>query len=293
MSSKTGFVPIINLFRYTMSVMIYRYLFYPIGALWLFSSSNVFAQSTKLANATNKESLKNYPNMQFIRGGEYQVPFSEPASKIITIKSFYLDTYPVSNQNFKKFLAEKPAWQPSKVIGEKADQGYLRLWRTKEGNYRMPKSKADYPVTNVSWYAATAYCQAQGKRLPTNNEWDYAALASKSLANGSFGLGYREKILIWYKNASEAPTRDIDRHSADYWGLHDMNGFIWQWTADYGDLPITDGSQTRSMASQQLCGVGSTIPINTVAYIQYVRYAFRLNLMPITTMDSLGFRCAI
>ncbi len=263
------------------------------AVLFTLLSFGATAQGAKTKEGVDETTVENRVDMQLIRGGQYQLPFSEPAGKEIKIKSFQLDTYPVSNRDFANFLVKNPLWQPKKVIGEKADKGYLRLWKQADGNYRMPKDKANYPVTNVSWFAAKAYCQAQGKRLPTNNEWDYAALASKNQANGSFGLSYRKKIFTWYPNSSQAPNRDIDRHSADYWGLHDMHGFIWQWTADYADLPMTDGSQTRSMASQQLCGAGSGIPVNSAAYIQYIRYAFRLNLLPITTMDSLGFRCAI
>lgn len=266
--------------------MFYQFLFYAV--LILARGDFAFASETNRGTTSIDKSNA----MQTIKEGIYQIPFSQPEGKTVLIKSFLLDIYPVNNFDFLEFINKNSIWQPENMIESRADGNYLRLWKQVDGSYRIPANQTNYPVTNISWFAAKAYCEAQGKRLPTNNEWDYAALASRTQADGSFGLGYRKKILQWYSDASRAPNREIARQFPNYWGLYDMNAFIWQWTADYADLPVTDGSQIRQMTSQKLCTIGSDISVNSTDYLFYVRYAFRLNLLPNSTMDSLGFRCA-
>ena len=80
------------------------------------------------------------------------------------MKSFYIDKYPVTNAEFKKFL-DAPRYHP------KDDHNFLRDW--KNGSY--PDGWGNKPVTWVSLEDARAYAQWAGKRLPHEWEWQYAA----------------------------------------------------------------------------------------------------------------------
>ena len=80
----------------------------------------------------------------------------------VTIDSFYLDRYEVTNAQFKKFLEKNPQWRQDRIPERYHNGNYLRHWN---GN-SYSKEKALHPVTNVSWYAVAAYCQWAGKRQP-------------------------------------------------------------------------------------------------------------------------------
>ena len=75
------------------------------------------------------------------------------------VASFRLDVRPVSRAAFAEFLESNPAWQPGRAPRTLADGRYLASW----GDERRPGA----PVTEVSYFAARAYCGWKRGRLPT------------------------------------------------------------------------------------------------------------------------------
>ena len=84
------------------------------------------------------------------------------------------------------------------------------------------------PVVDVNWYDAVAYCSAVGMRLPTEAEWEYAARA------GSSASRYGDLDLVaWWGGNSGNQLHDVAQKQPNGWGLFDMLGNVWQWTADW------------------------------------------------------------
>ena len=85
------------------------------------------------------------------------------------IDAFRLDTEPVTNAQFLEFVTAHPQWRKSRI---RADGRYLKRWPSE---LELAGAEArDEPVTNVSWFAAEAYCKGRGLRLPTTEQWEYA-----------------------------------------------------------------------------------------------------------------------
>ena len=115
--------------------------------------------------------------MAKVEGGSYRPLYLKKETSIIKVKPFQIDKYPVTNAEFAEFVKKHPQWQKGKVSSKQAEPAYLKHWvKTSSNSYAPKPNELKHPVTNVSWFAANAYCTAQGKRLPTIDQWEFAGL---------------------------------------------------------------------------------------------------------------------
>ena len=152
-----------------------------IGVLCVFTIQS--KPDTLKSTADASENLVVPDGMVLIPAGEFQMGSydveggeSEQPVHAVYVDEFYMDIHEVTNAEYKKFIDANPEWQKGKWwqtdrIKRRFHNGkYLKDWN--ENNY--PEGKGDHPV-QVSWYAAMAYAQWAGKRLPTEAEWEKAA----------------------------------------------------------------------------------------------------------------------
>ena len=156
------------------------------------------------------------------------------------------------------------------------------------------------PVVNISWHEAIAYCnqlsqqagllpcysisadgenvkwheEANGYRLPTEAEWQYACKAGTT----AYQYGELDQI-AWYQENSEGRRHHVGQKAPNAWGLYDMLGNVWEWCYDlydtevYGTYRIFRGGSWAEEAR----GCGSTC---------------RRRSHPTLRIDDLGFRLA-
>lgn len=221
--------------------------------------------------------------MANIPGGSYRPLYLKKDTPMISVKPFQIDKTPITNAEFAQFVKANPKWQRGNVSVKQAESNYLKQW-DKNG----PKAAdANKPVTNVSWFAAHAYCAAQGKRLPTNDEWEFVGLASELQANGSNEPSYNRTILSWYENGSKG-LKNIRQNKPNFYGVYDMHGLIWEWTSDFNSSQITSGT----LKAADFCGSGAVNSSDPSNYAAFLRYGIRTSLQPNFVLHNMGFRCA-
>ena len=121
--------------------------------------------------------------MALVPAGKYTPLFrGEKDAKEIAVAPFLLDERPVTNGEFLAFVRENPRWQRSQVKRLFADERYLAHWG---GDLDLGKADAAQPVTCVSWFAAKSFAAWRGRRLPTTVEWEFAAGAGFTNADGA------------------------------------------------------------------------------------------------------------
>lgn len=237
----------------------------------------------------NKEKVS---GMALIPAGTYTPLYvDDTTDQSIRVDSFLIDKYPVTNAEFLDFVKANPKWQRSKVSTLFADDSYLSHW--KSDTELGPNVNPDAPVTNISWFAAKAFAQYHGKRLPTVAEWELAGMADENSSNGYDNPKYISRILSWYSKPNSFSLPSVGSVFENYYGVHDMHGLVWEWTADYFNALVTGESRANSGINRNLfCGSGSVGATDFTNYPAFMRFAFRSSLKANYTTSNLGFRCA-
>lgn len=226
--------------------------------------------------------------MAKVDGGSY-VPLYGTDSEPIRVQPFLMDVYPVTNQDFLEFVKENPEWQKSNVKSLFADKGYLATW---ESDTDFGELNPEAPVTNISWFAAKNYCESQNKRLPTMDEWEFAAMANETLIDARKLEAYNKFILKWYETP-RTYNNSIGSTYKNYWGIYDLQGLVWEWTSDFNSVFISGESRKDTdFDSSLFCGSAAIGANDLKDYAAFMRYAFRGSLKARYTVRNQGFRCA-
>lgn len=229
--------------------------------------------------------------MATIPAGTFPLPFRDAAAadsgfRIIPVPSFRIDVRAASTAEYLGFLQAHPGYRKSSIPAPFADSGYLRTWK---GDLQPDAPTLNAPVTAVSWYAAKAYCAAQGKRLPTTAEWERVAATRGA---GVDSATHVRTILAWYARSAGSEIPRFGTGTRHAFGVRDLHGVVWEWTSDYNAWSA-GGMNRRGVVEDDLsCGGGAARAAPDTDYATYMRWAFRASLQPRYTVAALGFRCA-
>ena len=230
--------------------------------------------------------------MVLIPAGNY-VPLlrskNDPPSEAVA--AFYLDIRPVTNAEFLDFVRANPTWRRSRVSPLFADPGYLANWT---GDLALgPHAPPDSPVVLVSWFAARAYSEWRGKRLPSTAEWEYAASVGFTTVDGKTEPAYREYVLAWFAEPEPSPLPAVGSGRPNLFGVRDLNGLVWEWVDDFNTALVTGESRSDAGLDRNLfCGAGSVGARDTTDYPAFMRIGYRSSLRASYVVPNLGFRCA-
>lgn len=224
----------------------------------------------------------------------YKPAFRSPTDPDqIQVPAFQLDTLPVSNADFLAFVTAQPQWRRSKVKRVFADAGYLSHWAGDLDLGPGSGRAAREPVTHVSWFAAKAYAQWCGKRLPTTAEWELAAAAGFTVRDGSKDPALAQALQQWYTEPAPSELPTLPSHPANVLGIHDLHGVVWEWTSDFNTAMVTgDARGDTGLERNLFCAGGAQSATDRANYPAFMRFALRSSLKAAFTLQNMGFRCA-
>lgn len=241
-------------------------------------------------------------------GGADELPVFD-----VPVEAFYLDRTPVTVRAFSEFVNANNYLTTAEQAGNAAVMEFgSGRWYLKDGaNWKKPfgpqsiDAGLEHPVTQVSWHDATHYCAAQGKRLPSEIEWEHAA---RSGHTGAVEYAFGDNVLkegdflanVW-TGAFPVVNTAIDGHAITSpvgiyglspAGLADMAGNVWEWTDDwYGSYA---GRTSQFDAPEQ--GESKVQRGGSFLCDQAVCHGYRVSARSHSTPDSalmhVGFRCA-
>lgn len=237
------------------------------------------------------------PAGEFRMGGNAVSAYrDEKPVHTVYVNAFYIDKYEVTNEEYKKFVDANPWWRKERILRKYHDGDYLRHWI---GN-NYPDGKGDHPVTWVSWYAAMAYAQWKGKRLPTEAEWEKAARGGLTY-NRYLSRNLINSQTANYGNNVSQTTR-VGNYLSNSYGISDMVGNVSEWCLDeyrsyfYANSPsrnpVAGGSSYRivrdfkNTKTNRVSRGGSWASLD-----RHARVAYRSSYSPHWTAAVLGFRC--
>ncbi|MGS2805743.1 formylglycine-generating enzyme family protein [Nocardia sp. MW-W600-9] len=278
------------------------------------------------------DSLITVPGLTFRMGDDspwaYPADGEGPAHEV-TLPSFRLDRFAVSNKRFAEFVdatgwrteAEKFEWSfvfggllPDDFPPTRGVEGtpwwrqvYGADWNHPEGPHSDIADRMDHPVVHVSWNDAQAFCSWSGTRLPSEAEWEAAArggLVGKPFPWGDeLEPGGTHRMNVFQGefpgiNSGEdgyVGTAPVTAFGPNGYGLYNMTGNVWEWCADVRDVGYYAKSPTKSptgpiVGPERVQRGGSYLC--HASYCRRYRVSARFGSTPESSSGNVGFRVA-
>jgi formylglycine-generating enzyme required for sulfatase activity len=199
-------------------------------------------------------------------------------SGVIKMPGFYMDKYEVAVADFEKFVTatryKTDAEKKGKSVCYGGDSIPNVTWRCNAQGQLRPKNEYNRPVIHVSYNDAVAYTHWAEKRLPTEDEWTYAA-SYRNNVNKTWLNRKRENLVAWNANNSNGDVSPVGTLMPNELGIYDLLGNTSEWTD-----PVRIYKQTKYVKSKGgfFCEEG----LSPKSYlIQYLN----------STSHMTGFRC--
>lgn len=220
----------------------------------------------------------------------------------VTISSFYLDTYEITNEQYDRFLEDIKIKDNLNVDHEDQPSELSHDRQYVDDNLSMPT----YPVVGINWFDAYAYCKWAEKRLPTEAEWEYAARGGDDVYRTyPWGNEKPDHEGIWRANYFNGNDKKLDgwRYTSppgsfpdgiSPFGIQDMSGNAEEWVHDWVDFDYY--IKTEGAADPQGPASGRMRVIKGGSYGtadgHNIRIATRLYGTPAAKSELQGIRCA-
>lgn len=227
----------------------------------------------------------------------------------VTLNSFYMGTYEVTQAEYSQYMQPSSSWSGSYGLGDSYPAYYVSWYAIlKYCNLRSmaegltpvysisgstnPANWGNVPSSNNStWNAAICNWNANGYRLPTEAEWEYAARGATNDPDYLYSGSDDINAVAWYSgNNSPYGSKPVGTKAPNGLGLYDMSGNVWEWCWDwygssyYSSSPSSNPTGPAS-GSYRVKRGGSWGP-----GADYCRVAYRYYHDPNYSYITFGFR---
>jgi parallel beta-helix repeat protein len=234
------------------------------------------------------EMMVEIPAGEFIMGNDGGNDDEKPAHTV-TLDAFEIDMFEVTNADFALFVADTGYVTEAEKVGRPSWRDYA-------------EGKDDHPVVSVTWNDAVAYCEWLGKRLPTEAEWEKAARGTDgriypwgnefdgsqlNFCDTNCVVDSRKDRNADDGHAFTAPVGSYPAGASPY-GVMDMSGNVWEWTADWYEAYPGSSFQSPYYGEQYRVLRGG----GWFETAEYVHTTNRNATIDTAANDDIGFRCA-
>ena len=201
---------------------------------------------------------------------------------LVHLDAYYMDSHEVTNADYARFVAVTGHRKPYHWVPE------------------HPEGRERFPVYNVGWDDADAFCRWAGKRLPTEAEWERAARGGMDKKLFPWGDEFQPQapgaentpVRMAHTGFPNGPT-EVGSYPPNAFGLYDMVGNVWEWVGDWylrnyyslGARRNPPGPDTG--VYRVFRGGGWSDPDDRILAVHYRNYTD-----PSTRTPTIGFRCA-
>ena len=231
------------------------------------------------------------PKGYFIMGANGHGDDEAPEKKVY-LDAYFIDKYEVTAAQFATFLNDVKI---SKKLYKDNKFGMLVL----EKDFRPRKGLESYPINNVTWFGAAAFCKWKNKRLPTEAEWEKAARGTEG---NFFPWGndpitpqkarYRQRWTEEIAHRVMVPVNSMPEGKSSFELFH-MLGNVKEWVDDWYDREYYKEENHNINPKGQIGGEFKVLKGGSWRDLRSFIYAsFRNNSQPNTALDDYGFRCA-
>jgi sulfatase modifying factor 1 len=246
------------------------------------------AQAGKIRTSLTPPGMVYIPAGSFFVGGDEGGEDALPQHECST-EGFYMDRTPVTVGQFKNFVketgyiteAEEGAGAPLWLDGNWRVMDGVS-WKHPSGD-RLPEDFSQHPVTQLSSKDARAYAEWKDCRLPTEKEWEYAARGGQKDVRFPWG----NKISRSNANYGSEGTCAVMHYHGNGYGLFDMSGNVWEWTASYYLAYPGNCQENPHFGEQYFVLRGGCWLFDG----SHCSISFRNASLPTAIYPTVGFRC--
>ncbi|MES2543839.1 MAG: SUMF1/EgtB/PvdO family nonheme iron enzyme [Bacteroidota bacterium] len=269
-----------------------KFLFICSLVVLTFSTNTFFAQSTANADMIKVDGGTFWMGAdEYERGSDNDEDFQHQ----VKVGTFLLSKYEVTVYQWTEYAKATGSRMPDKP-----------LWGFKDS----------YPVNKITWQQAISFCnwlskkdgyqpvysmsgpryvcnfKANGYRLPTEAEWEYAAKGGRLSSEKKFSGSDKADKVAWHKLNSNGTPHTVGTKVANELGIYDMSGNLWEWCwdwygTDYYKRAISNNPKGPEMGDKRVVRGGSWD-----SKLEYLRPANRISTFPDKTHEFYGFRLA-